>query len=338
VRALVTSPREQSRAIVRDRVGTPLAETAAHMRTLVADDDPIITTILSATLARNGMEVFVAHDGDVAWQTLNSMQPPALAILDWMMPNLDGVELCRRIRSTPRLAATYVILVTGRDSREDLVMGLEAGADDYMVKPINMAELQARVGVGLRVATLQQNLTRTVTELRSTRDRLARMASTDVLTGVYSRRWWFDLAGKEFSRSRRYDRTFSLLTADLDWFKQINDTFGHEAGDRVLHQFGGMLRTTCRQSDVIGRLGGEEFAVLVPETSSDAAQHLATRITEACRALVVDAAAGDVQCSCSIGVTEVHPDDERLDSVLTRADQALYVAKRAGRDQWSFAA
>jgi PleD family two-component response regulator len=201
------------------------------MRTLVADDDPIIATILSATLARSGMEVVVAHDGDVAWQALNSIQPPSLAILDWMMPNLDGVELCRRIRSTPRLAATYVILVTGRGSREDLVMGLEAGADDYMVKPINMAELQARVGVGLRVATLQQNLTSTVTELRSTRDRLARMASTDVLTGVYSRRWWFDLAGKEFSRSRRYDRTFSLLMADLDWFKQINDTFGHEAGD-----------------------------------------------------------------------------------------------------------
>ena len=106
----------------------------------------------------------------------------------------------------------------------------------------------------------------------------------------------------------------------------------------MLHQFGGMLRTTCRQSDVIGRLGGEEFAVLVPETSSEAAQHLATRIIEACRALVLDGAASDVQCSCSIGITEVHADDERLDSVLTRADQALYVAKRAGRDQWSFAA
>ena len=169
--------------------------------------------------------MIVAHDGDVAWQALNSMQPPSLAILDWMMPNLDGVELCRRIRSTPRLAATYVILVTGRDSREDLVMGLEAGADDYMVKPINMAELQARVGVGLRVATLQQNLTSTVTEAaRPTRDRLARMASTDVLTGVYSG------GGGSISRGRNshgragIDRTFSLLMADLDWFKQINDT------------------------------------------------------------------------------------------------------------------
>ena len=308
------------------------------MRTLVADDDPIITTILSTTLARSGMEVTVAHDGDVAWQALNSLEPPAIAILDWMMPNLDGLELCRRIRSTPRLAGTYIILVTGRDSREDLVMGLEAGADDYMVKPIDMTEFRARIGVGFRVAKLQQTLTRSVTELKSTRDRLARMASTDVLTGVYSRRWWFDVAAKEFSRSRRYERTFSLLMADLDWFKQVNDTFGHEVGDRVLGQFGAMLRKMCRQSDVIGRLGGEEFSVLLPESSSEAAQHLATRITEACRALVVDASAGDVRCSCSIGVTEVRADDERLDSVLTRADQALYAAKKAGRNQWTFAA
>ena len=309
------------------------------MRTLVADDDPIITAILSHTLARSGIEVTVAHDGDMAWQVLNGLHPPALAILDWMMPNLDGLELCRRIRSTPRLAGTYVILVTGRDSREDLVRGLEAGADDYMVKPLDVVELQARVGVGLRVATLQRNLTRTVTDLRATRDDLAHLANTDALTGVYSRRWWFDLAEKEFSRSRRYHRTFSLLIADLDWFKRINDTFGHDVGDRVLGQFGDMLRNTCRQSDVIGRLGGEEFAVLLPETTSEAAKLLATRITDACQSLVVDASAGDVRCSCSMGVTEVRPDDDvRLDSILTRADQAMYAAKRAGRNQWSFAA
>src|SRR5712691_9266039 len=197
------------RATARDLPGTTLAVAVAGMRTLVADDDLIITTILSSALTRSGMQVTVAHDGDVAWQALNSLQPPAIAILDWMMPNLDGLELCRRIRSTPRLAGTYVILVTGRDSREDLVSGLEAGADDYMVKPIDLVELQARIGVGLRVATLQRNLTRTVTQLRATRDDLAHLASTDVLTGVYSRRWWFDLAEKEFSRSRRYDRTFS---------------------------------------------------------------------------------------------------------------------------------
>jgi len=308
------------------------------MRTLVADDDPITATILSTTLARNGMDVTVAEDGDVAWQQLNSVQPPALAILDWMMPKIDGIELCRRIRTTQRLATMYVILVTGRDSREDLVAGLQAGADDYMTKPIDLAELKARVGVGIRVANLQQSLTRHVNELKATRDRLARLASTDALTGVYSRRWWFDLAEKEFSRSRRYDRVFSMLMADLDWFKQINDTYGHEAGDRVRNQFGTMLRRTCRDSDVIGRLGGEEFALLLPESNADAAQHLASRINEGCRSLVIDGSVKDVCCSCSLGVTEVRADDERLDNVLTRADQALYAAKRAGRNRWTFAA
>src|SRR5436190_3529131 len=183
------------------------------MRALIADDDQIITTILSSVLSRMGMQVTVAHDGDVAWQALNSVQPPGIAILDWMMPNLDGPELCRRIRSTPRLAGTYVILVTARDTREDLVAGLEAGADDYMVKPMNMGELQARLGVGMRVAKLQQSLAQNVKELRSARDHLALVASTDVLTGAYSRRGWFELAEKEFSRARRYGREFSLLMA-----------------------------------------------------------------------------------------------------------------------------
>jgi diguanylate cyclase (GGDEF)-like protein len=323
---------------VRDWIGNALAKAGSAMRALIADDDLIITTILSNTLSRMGMHVTVAHDGDLAWQALNSLQPPGIAILDWMMPNIDGLELCRRIRNTPRLAGTYVVIVTGRDSREDLVAGLEAGADDYMVKPINIAELQARIGVGLRVAKLQQNLEQKVRELRSTRDHLALLASTDALTSVYSRRWWFDMAEKEFSRARRYSRTFSLLMADLDWFKQINDTHGHETGDRVLNQFGQMLRKTCRKSDVIGRLGGEEFAVLLPETSAKAAQRLATRVTEGCRTVIVDPMGGDARCSCSIGVTEVRKDDERLDGVLTRADQALYAAKRAGRNQWSFAA
>jgi diguanylate cyclase (GGDEF)-like protein len=306
------------------------------MRTLVADDDGVATTILSNTLTRLGIEVAVVHDGDAAWQHLNSEQPPSIAILDWMMPNIDGIELCRRVRSTPHLAHMYIILLTGRDSREDLVTGLKAGADDYMIKPIDVEEFRARMGVGLRVAKLQQSLAHTVTDLLATRDHLARLASTDVLTGVYSRRWWFDLAAKEFSRSRRYDRTFSLLMTDLDWFKRVNDTFGHEVGDGVLRQFGAMLRQECRQSDVIGRLGGEEFALLLPETTLEAAQTMATRITEGCRSLVTDASA--VRCSCSIGVTEVRPDDEDLDSVLKRADRALYEAKRAGRDRWSIAA
>jgi two-component system chemotaxis response regulator CheY len=309
------------------------------MRTLVADDDPIATAILTHALASCGVDVTVVHDGVAAWQLLNGVQPPSIAIVDWMMPGLDGIDLCNRVRSTPRLSGTYIILLTGRDSRADLVAALDAGADDYMVKPVDVEELRARMGVALRVATLQQNLTDTVKKLQNARDHLAHLASTDGLTGVYSRREWFHRGATEFARGRRYERTFSLLMLDLDWFKQINDTFGHDVGDRVLQQVGTMLLHQCRQSDIVGRLGGEEFAVLLPETSADAARTLASRLTEACRSLVMtDASSNELRCSCSIGVAELRPEDQELEAVMKRADGALYEAKRAGRNRWTFAA
>jgi diguanylate cyclase (GGDEF)-like protein len=158
--------------------------------------------------------------------------------------------------------------------------------------------------------------------------------STDALTNLYSRRWWFELAATEFSRGRRYDRAFSVMVIDLDFFKQVNDTFGHDAGDRLLRAFADMLQVECRQSDILGRLGGEEFAILVPETPVGAAQNIAGRIREACRKLKVTTAAGDVTCSCSIGISQVQADDDDIDDVLRRSDAALYEAKRSGRDCW----
>jgi two-component system, cell cycle response regulator len=231
-----------------------------------------------------------------------------------------------------------MILLTGRNSRSDLVAGLDAGADDYMVKPIDFEELRARVHVGLRVAALQDSLGTRVAELRAAHDHLAKMASTDALTGVYSRRWWFDLAATEFSRCRRYDRTFSLLALDLDWFKVVNDTYGHDIGDTVLQRFAEMARDECRNSDIVGRLGGEEFAIILPETTVDAAKTIATRLTQACRELAVESAAGIVRCSCSIGMTGMRGEDQNIESVLRRADAALYEAKRSGRDRWTTAA
>src|SRR5687768_6713450 len=228
------------------------------MLAVIADDDRMTVELVSKTLQRWGVDVKVAHDGNAAWRLLGSASVPALAIIDWMMPGLDGIELCRRIRSTPTLASMYVILLTARDSRPDLIVGLDAGADDYMVKPVDVEELRARVQVGFRVATLQARLSLRVTQLESARDHLARLASTDALTGLLSRRWWFDLAAKEFSRSRRYHRDLSVMALDLDFFKRVNDTFGHDAGDRLLQQVAEMLRFQCRQSDLVGRLRSEE--------------------------------------------------------------------------------
>ena len=304
------------------------------MRAVIADDDPVTTAILSRTLQGWGIDVACAPDGLSAWELLTTGPAPELAIVDWMMPGIDGIDLCRRIRQEPTLSAMYVLLLTGRSGREDLVAGLDAGADDYMVKPIDTEELRARVQVGARVGSLQTRLTDQVKELRAARDHLARLVSTDVLTNVYSRRWWFELAATEFSRCRRYDTHFSLMVIDLDFFKRVNDTFGHDVGDALLQRFAEMLRNECRQSDVVGRIGGEEFALLAPETSLLDAEHLASRISAAARNLVVETPAGDVRCSCSIGISEVVPEDQGIDNVLRRADAALYDAKRTGRDRW----
>ena len=319
--------------IERSSPGTIIAATLS-MRALVADDDPVTRAILTKTLRQWGMDVTVACDGADAWEALTSGPAPQMAILDWMMPGIDGVELCHRIRQEPALAGIYVILLTGRGSRSDLVVGLDSGADDYMVKPIDTEELRARVQVGIRVANLQGRLESRLIELESARDHLAKLVSTDTLTDLNSRRWWFELAATEFSRSRRYDRVFSLMVIDLDFFKRVNDTYGHDVGDKVLRRFAEILRFECRQSDIIGRLGGEEFALLATETPLAAAETVATRIREACRRLVVSTPLGDVTCSCSIGISELRPEDENIDGMLRRADAALYDAKRSGRDRW----
>ena len=308
------------------------------MRALIADDDRGTTAILKKTLQRFDLEIDVAHDGNAAWDRLRAVADPALAIVDWEMPGLNGPELCRRIRSDKGLSHMYVILVTGRDSRPDVIAGLDAGADDYIVKPFDLEELSARVHVGLRVLTLQEHLAQRIDELQAARDELARVASTDALTGLCSRRRWFELAAIEFSRYRRYGRPLALLIVDLDYFKRVNDTFGHESGDRVLTQFADLLRQRSRRSDIIGRLGGEEFAVLLPETTQRSAEDVARRLVEGCHGVAIPAFENRLTCSCSVGVAQATPADGSIEELLRRADEALYLAKRDGRDSWKSSA
>lgn len=304
------------------------------MLAVIADDDRMTTAILAKALRRWNVESSVVHDGLSAWTLLSEPSGPApsLALIDWMMPGIDGLELCRRIRQTPALSRLYVIMLTGRDSRKDMVVGLDAGADDYIVKPFDAEELRARVQVGIRVATLQESLAERVAELQAARDELARLASTDPLTGLSSRRTWFEMASMELSRARRYGQPLAVLMADLDYFKRVNDTFGHNIGDDVLKRFADVLRLECRQSDVVGRIGGEEVAILLPQTSAQAAQEVAQRIIERCRTIVVKTQRGDLTFSCSVGVTEAAPSDLAVESILERADEAMYQAKRNGRN------
>jgi two-component system cell cycle response regulator len=304
------------------------------MRAVIADDDPVTMAILSRALQRWEIDVTPAADGARAWDLLTAAPLPDLAIIDWMMPGIDGIELCQRIRRDPRLAGMYVLLLTGRGSRADLVAGLDAGADDYMVKPIDTEELRARVQVGIRVATLQARLADRVADLQTASTELTRLVSTDVLTDLCSRRAWFERAAAEFSRSRRYDRDFAILLIDLDLFKQVNDTFGHDVGDRLLRGVADRLKAECRQSDIIGRLGGEEFALLTPETTAADAERIASRIREECGRVVIATPQGEVRCSCSIGVSALTQQDDDVEAVLRRADAALYEAKRSGRNCW----
>ena len=303
------------------------------MRALIADDDRLTTVILAKTLRQWDLEVDVVNDGNAAWGVLCGPFVPSLAIIDWMMPGLDGLELCRRIRGDARLATMHVILLTGRASSADTVAGLDAGADDYMRKPFEVEELRARVHVGVRMVRLQERLAAQVAALQIARDELEHLASTDPLTDLCSRRSWFTRGTQELSRVGRYSRRLALLMLDLDHFKQVNDRFGHAVGDLVLKRFADLLRTLCRGTDIVARLGGEEFAVLLPETTATLAGALARRIVEECRAIHVPLPSDEVRFTCSIGVTEVVAADETIEQTMGRADAALYRAKRNGRDR-----
>jgi diguanylate cyclase (GGDEF)-like protein len=308
--------------------------TAAADTVLIVEDEAPMRRFLSAALHSHGFRVIEAGTLAAA-ERLATESVPSAILLDLGLPDGDGLTFVRSLRTW---SAAPVIVLSARDREDDKVTALDAGADDYMVKPVHVEELRARVHVGLRVVMLQESLAARVAELGAAHDHLAKLASTDALTGLYSRRGWFDLTAAEFSRCRRYGRTFSLLVADLDWFKRVNDTHGHDAGDRLLRAFADMLRSECRRSDIIGRIGGEEFVVALPETGALDAQAIAARLTERCRALAVRSAAGEIRCSCSIGVTELRAADEDVESVLRRADTALYEAKRNGRDRWRLAA
>jgi diguanylate cyclase (GGDEF)-like protein len=303
------------------------------MRVLIADDDSGTRLVLASALKALGMDIALASDGCAAWELLKEGTGPSLALVDWEMPGMDGLELCHRIRGHASVMQMYLILLTGRDSREDVIAGLNAGADDYIIKPFDPEELRARVQVGMRVVSLQNRLASRIAELQEARDQLTLQANTDALTGLASRRAWLALATTEVARSRRYGLPVSVLMIDLDFFKRVNDTHGHRVGDEVLKEFGQVLRRVARTSDVLGRLGGEEFAILLPQTSAKEAVHVASRVASHWRGASVPGFIGEVKLSCSIGVSEAEVTDSRIEDVLNRADLALYEAKRNGRDR-----
>jgi diguanylate cyclase (GGDEF)-like protein len=292
---------------------------------LLAEDDPMFRKILQRWLETWGYQVIVAEDGEKAWSILQQEHPPELLILDWVMPGLDGTELCRRIRSRQQTSYQYILLVTAKDDGRDVVTALEAGADDYLTKPFDRSELRARLRVGSRILTLQDDLIHAREELRF-------QATHDALTGIWNRGAFLELLQREIERAVRSQTSTGLLMLDLDNFKKINDTYGHLAGDAVLKEVASRISQVVRSYDFVGRYGGEEFLVLLPGSDKEHAQQSAERIRSEIAKDPFLTAGAETSVTASIGVTAATVNTISGKEILAIADSALYEAKRAGRN------
>lgn len=298
------------------------------MRILIADDSIVSRHLLEATLRKWGYQVVVASDGEQAWEILQSPDAPQIAIIDWVMPGYTGVEICRRLRfEQGQEPYTYLMLLTSKNQREDLIEGMDAGADDYITKPFDQHELQVRLRAGRRIVELQ-------TQLRH-------QATRDSLTGVYNRSKTFEVFDRELQRSQRERIPLGAILMDLDHFKSVNDTYGHLAGDEVLRQAAQRLQSCVRSYDLVGRYGGEEFLVLMPNCDESSARAQAERLRAviASEPVVLETAGGEqYRMTASFGVTISNPFSvaETPQSLLGTADEAMYEAKRAGRNRIVF--
>ncbi len=296
------------------------------MRVLLADDDQVSRHILQETLYRWGFYVTPAADGLEAWELLQAEDAPRLAILDWMMPGMDGIEVCRRVRNDLAGPYIYILLLTSKREKEDIVKGMAAGADDYVSKPFDPQELQMRLKAGKRIVELQARL------LKAQQD-LQHMATHDSLSGLYNRFAILDVLNRELSRASREDLDTGIIIADIDHFKRINDTLGHVAGDAILREVARRLRANIRAYDSVGRYGGEEFLLVLPNCKENGAREIAERLRKAVYHDPMRLVEGIVRVTLSLGVTTCRPSGpERLEAIIRTADGALYEAKAAGRN------
>jgi diguanylate cyclase (GGDEF)-like protein len=304
-------------------------------RILVVDDNPDNIHLLRARLEARGYIVDEAEDGEAALERVHSDPAPDLILLDVMMPKIDGFEVVRRIKSDESLPFIPVIMQTALDSSESMIQGLDAGADDYVSKPVNFRELDARVKSLLRIQGLQSALAQRERELSAANAQLRIMSSTDALTGVANRRSLEERLHDMWEHSQRLHEPLSLVMCDIDHFKRVNDDFGHQVGDTVLQQFTKLLETEAREIDRVGRYGGEEFVLLLPGTVLDAAVTFAERIRE--RVETREFAYGPDQIlhrtmSCGVAAWP-HPKVCDPEALIKAADDALYVAKETGRNR-----
>jgi two-component system cell cycle response regulator len=302
-------------------------------RVLIVDDHEDNIELLRARLDSWGFATESAGDGEEALRLIEA-SPPDLILLDVMMPKIDGIEVARRVKGNRALPFIPIIMQTALDATENKVEGLEAGADDYITKPIDFAELKARVNSMLRIKRLQDALEERERQLLEANERLRHMSQTDALTGIDNRRHLEERIDEMFEHARRLNEPFACVMCDLDRFKSVNDTYGHQAGDAVLKQFARILRNEIREIDRVGRYGGEEFMLLLPGTVLDAAVTFAERVRKEVEGHTFTFDGSQICRTASFGVSAwPHPRVGNCDVLVRAADDALYVAKETGRNR-----
>jgi diguanylate cyclase (GGDEF)-like protein len=296
------------------------------MRILIAEDDAMSRLMLTRALERSGYEVVNVENGLRALEELELEDPPRLALLDWMMPYKDGAEVCQEVRLKKGRAYTYLILLSSKESKKEVVQGLEAGADDYLTKPFDPEELKARLRAGERILELEDRLV-------EARESMRFRATHDLLTSLWNRAVIVDLTSREIHRSRREQTCTAIMLCDIDHFKLVNDQYGHATGDDVLREVARRLQHSVRSYDMVGRYGGEEFLVILNKCDPHSAEGRAENLRATICGKPIPARSNNLTISISIGlVLSTEFAGRNVDELIQEADTALYAAKAAGRN------
>lgn len=295
----------------------------SSMRILVVEDELFSQTILTDALERLGYTVVLACNGRYALE-LCQLEHFPIIITDWVMPEMDGLEFCRAMRAIPSEHYSFILLLTAHDKKDELIAGLEAGADEYLVKPVHEIELAARLKAARRILDLETSL--------------KQLALHDQLTGAYNRGYLDRQLSKEIQRSRRYDHPFSIIICDIDHFKDVNDRYGHQAGDQVLKELVTRINRSIRnENDWVARYGGEEFVLVLPETAPAGCLIVAERVRNLIADTPVMVQGVAVTVTVSFGAITIENasliGDMTMDAILGKADECLYRAKETGRNR-----
>jgi diguanylate cyclase (GGDEF)-like protein len=305
------------------------------MKVLIADDDPVTRKLLKRTLDGWGHETFAVDNGGDAWEVFRTCRV-TFVIADWMMPVMDGLELCSKIRSSNAAEYVYLVLLTGNDRKEDIVEGLNAGADDYMTKPFERDELRVRLRVGERILNFEKQISEKNSQLVSLNARLEELANLDPLMEIGNRRSLYETIRRVHHRACRYLHVYGLIMCDIDNFKLYNDTYGHLAGDDALKTVAGSVKQCLRFSDHVFRYGGEEIAIVLPDQDIETSVKVAERVRKNIESLRIEHKGCDkgvLTLSCGVAAFDLEDNDSKWETLLDRADKALYMAKTSGRNR-----